>query len=141
MKTITVEASLSHASHLKNRMTNLISLKKVDQNRFDLLELCIGFVTKNTNVEGIHSASISYKEFLEITSSMKHHQLKSSEQSQKPRNIQGELANEIVSVPSTNHNCEYITIGLHACGDLSILIHEIALNSNQCGGSISISCC
>jgi hypothetical protein len=36
---------------------------------------------------------------------------------------------------------EYVTVGLHACGDLSITTHEIALNSRRARGAISVPCC
>jgi hypothetical protein len=36
IRTITIEASVSHATRLKNRITSLINQKRVDQKNFDL---------------------------------------------------------------------------------------------------------
>jgi hypothetical protein len=35
---------------------------------------------------------------------------------------------------------EYITVSLHACGDLSISTHEICLSSSKIPGAISVKC-
>jgi hypothetical protein len=68
--------------------------------------------------------------------------VRAAEQAAKPRVIQGELAVEIVAVPECDLGSrEYITVGLHACGDLSIVTHEIALNSRHARGAISVPCC
>jgi hypothetical protein len=166
--TLTIEASLSHASHLKNRITCLINQKKVEQTKFDLLELCIGYVTKNTTVEGIVSNSMTFSQFMETVCNYekqiqkkpkkKFHkkietdsenlkilspdELKFAEQSQKPRVIQGELAIETKNSPIENISShEFFTVGLHACGDLSFITHEMCLNSSKIRGAISIPCC
>lgn len=168
IRTLTIEASLSHACHMKNRIGCLISQKKVDPSKFDLLELCIGYMTKKTNVEGIHQNSMKYAQYMETVHQLEQQQkstkkkkpkkivtepvpddqipniteLKYSEQQNKPRVIQGELAVEIGSIDSLDLDSrEYITIGLHACGDLSIVTHEIALHSPKARGAISVPCC
>ena len=148
IRTMTIEASLGHASHLKNRIGALASQKRVDPNTFDLMDMCIGYMTTQTNVESIHQHSTKYDEWsltvdrLNKRSPGEKDVLSYSEQSSKPKVIQGELAIEILSVPEFDLKpIEYVTVGLHACGDLSIVTHEIALNSRQPRGAISIPCC
>ena len=149
IRTLTIEASLAHASHLKNRIGALASQKKVNPKTFDLMDMCIGYMTNKTNVEAIHQNSMKYEQWLENVNRLNKRnpgekdKLSFEEQDKKPKVIQGELAVEIVAVPTYDlRPLEYITIGLHACGDLSIVTHEIALNSSsQCRGAISIPCC
>ena len=65
-------------------------------------------------------------------------------QTTKPRVIQGELAHEILAAPTNAIDLsplETFCVSIHACGDLSVLSHEIALNSKQCRGAISVPCC
>ena len=166
VKTLTIEASLSHASHLRNRIGCLVSQKRLNTEKLDLMQLCIGYMTTETNVEAIQTNSVTYDEWESIVDQMDARkgvkrkgkrmigpapppavemdvdELKYAEQGKKPRVIQGELAVEVLSVPEYDLSPnEYITIGLHACGDLSIVTHEIALNSNQARGAISVPCC
>lgn len=163
MKTLTIEASLSHASHLRNRIGCLISQKKLNPKSLDLMDMCIGYMTTQTNVEAIYLNSMKYEKWDKTIKLMEQQKSKNknnkidlkslpeiedveklrySEQSRKPRVIQGELAVEIIAVPDYNLKpTEYITVGLHACGDLSIVTHEIALNSSQARGAISVPCC
>lgn len=148
MRTMTIEASISHASHLKNRIGALESQKRVDPKTFDLMDMCIGYMTTSTNVEAIHQHSTKYEEWAATVDRLNKRkpgqkdELSYAEQSAKPKVIQGELAVEIVAVPEFDLSpLEYITIGLHACGDLSIVTHEIALNSLQPRGAISVPCC
>jgi hypothetical protein len=65
VRSLSIEASLAHASHLKNRIGCLVSQKKVAPNALDLLGLCIGYVTTRTNVEAIHVNSLPYQEWLD----------------------------------------------------------------------------
>lgn len=59
----------------------------------------------------------------------------------KPRVIQGELAVEITSLNSElRTDKDYFNISLHACGDLSVVTHEIQF-SPLCRGTISVPCC
>lgn len=161
MKTLTIEASLSHASHLRNRIGCLVSQKKLDPKSLDLMDMCVGYMTTQTNVEAIYLNSMKYEKWDQTIKLMEQQKKKNkkidfsslpeiedveklrySEQSRKPRVIQGELAVEIIAVPNYNLKpTEYITVGLHACGDLSIVTHEIALNSSQSRGAISVPCC
>ncbi|KAH0794402.1 protein RRNAD1 [Histomonas meleagridis] len=162
MRTLTIEASLSHACHLQNRIGCLISQKRVDPNSFDLMNMCIGYMTTQTNVEAIYVNSMKYEqwsatvkdfqkgkkgkskknEIQDAPNAVPIEQLRFSEQSKKPRVIQGELAVEILAANDVDLKpIEYITVGLHACGDLSIVTHEIALNSPQPRGAISVPCC
>jgi hypothetical protein len=168
VRSLSIEASLAHASHLKNRIGCLISQKKVAPTAFDLLGLCIGYVTTQTNVEAIHLNSLSYGEWLDTVDRVeggkgkrreRHGKpsgpgppilsepdllrgIRAEDQTAKPRVIQGDLAVEILSVPVCDlGEIEYITVGLHACGDLSITAHEIALNSGKSRGAVSVPCC
>lgn len=148
IRTTTIEASLSHACHLKNRIGALASQKKVDPQKFDLMDMCIGYMTTQTNVEAIRRNSTKYDAWLENVKRINKRTpgekdvLSFEEQEKKPKVIQGELAVEILAVPEYDLSpLEFITIGLHACGDLSIVTHEIALNSKQPRGAISVPCC
>lgn len=148
IRTLTIEASIAHASHLKNRIGALASQKRVDPSTFDLMDMCIGYMTTHTNVEAIHQSATKYEEWssrvdrLNKRSPGEKDELSYAEQSEKPKVIQGELAVEVVAVPEYDLSpTEYITVGLHACGDLSIVTHEIALNSKQPRGAISVPCC
>ena len=166
VKTLTIEASLSHASHLRNRIGCLVSQKRLKTQDLDLMQMCIGYMTTQTNVEAIQKNAVTYQEWESIVDQMDEKkgvkrkgkrtigpaprpaveldvdELKYAEQGKKPAVIQGELAVEILSVPEYDLSPnEYITIGLHACGDLSIVTHEIALNSNQARGAVSVPCC
>jgi hypothetical protein len=146
----------------------LISQKKVSSTAFDRLGLCIGYVTAQTNVEAIHLNSPSYCEWLDAVERVEDRTpvrrerrgrlstaaapiqdapdllrgIRAEDQTAKPRVIQGKLAVELLSVPDCDlANIEYRTVGLHACGDLSITAHEIALNSRSSRGAISVPCC
>lgn len=123
---------------------------------------------KNTNVKGIHQNSMAYAQYMDTVHQLEQQQksskrkkpkkiivepvqndqiptiseLKYAEQQNKQRVIQGELAIEIGSADSIDLDSrEYLTIGLHACGDLIIVTQEIALHSHKARGAISVPCC
>jgi hypothetical protein len=70
VRALTIEASLSNASHLKSRIGCLVSQKKVAADAFDLMTLCIGYMTTQTNIDAIHVNSMSSADWLSVVARM-----------------------------------------------------------------------
>ena len=163
ISTLPIEASLNHSKALLDRIGVLVSMKRAQTEKFDKLKMCIGYVTKNTNVESIVTNAISYDKWIVTMCSIDNTPLRFlhrklippnttetplaldnvvGEQSTKPRNIQGELAVEITAVEGVDLSpAKVFCVSIHACGDLSVVSHEVALRCEQCCGAISCPCC
>ena len=163
ISTLPIEASLNHSKALLDRIGVLVSMKRAQPDKFDKLKMCIGYVTQNTNIESIVKNSISYDKWIVTMCSIDNTPLKHlhrklippgttetplelnsvvGEQETKPKNIQGELAIEIKAVEGVDLSpSEVFCVSIHACGDLSVVSHEVALQCDQCRGAISCPCC
>ena len=171
IKTLSIEASLNHSRQFIERVALLAKKNRVNVTSLnELMRMCIGYVTENTNVEAIAANAVTYRKWAATVLSKPDEPLNKMRnfllpdeaedgtskeetigfaelkgiQTKKPRVIQGELAHEILSAPEDKVRLdplETFCVSIHACGDLSVVSHEIALKSKQCRGAISVPCC
>lgn len=160
--TTSIEASISHSRQLLERIGLHARSKRVNIDNFSNMKLCCGFVTEHTTVPGILSSAVSYEKWAVTLLDMYKDKLGPytkfllprgtnevpltiesfyGEQNGKPRVIQGELAVEIKNGEFDMTDKEVFLVSIHACGDLSIISHEVALSNDKCRGAISVPCC
>ena len=147
LRVLAIEASLAHSKHLRNRMTKLISQRRSKMDDFQCISFCIGLASSRTAIESIAARSTQCSDFLEAAK--RFDDSANRDKTRSHRNIQGELATEILPDPTDQNNIqskgfensEFFSMGLHACGDLSIFTHEMMLNSSKALGALSVPCC
>lgn len=165
IQTLPIEASLNHSCALLDRIGCLVSQKRANTDNFNIMKMCIGYVTSSTSVEAIIHNAMSYEKWimtmLQIDKGPQRHlhkklmlqnpteapldisQVKGN-QEEKPKNINGELACEIKVSDDIHENInvnDTFLVSIHACGNLSVVSHEIALTCHDCRGAVSVPCC
>ncbi|EAY23751.1 hypothetical protein TVAG_120890 [Trichomonas vaginalis G3] len=160
--TTPIEASINHSRQLLERIEMHAKSHRINIDNFSRMKLCCGFVTSHSTVPGILSSAVSYEKWASTLLNMYKDKLGSyskyllpngikeepltpeifyGEQNGKPRIIQGELAVEIKDGEYDLSEKEVFLVSIHACGDLSVVSHEIALSNQKCRGSITVPCC
>lgn len=163
IQTLPIEASLNHSCALLDRIGCLVSQKRAQTENFKIMKMCIGYVTAQTSVEAILNHSMSYEKWimtmLQIDKGPQRHLHKKlmpkdleetalepeeirGNQASKPKNILGELAAEIKLEEFSPVDCsDVLLVSIHACGNLSVVEHELAYRSPSCRGAVTVPCC